>query len=214
MPVRAQVDRRRRARERARQDILLAAAEVFAQRGFESATLGDLARAAGYAAPSLYRYFESKEEILRELEANLVGELIATFDRPVDRTLPLASRLEALVEAQIALGRKSRALVAVVLAGPGAAPRGCVSRHQAGMELHTRHLAAWFRRNAARGELRCPPEIAARAVSGVLHAFFHPSAEENGEPAREARLVVDLALHGVARPGAARPASGHNGDHP
>ena len=208
--VRGPTERRRRAHERARQDILLAAAEVLAERGPESVTLADVAQAAGYAAPSLYRYFESKEEIHRELEALLVGELIATFQRPVDRAAPLPARLEALVTAQLELVLNRRALV-VVLLSSGELPRGCVSRQHAGVELVVRELSGWLRRNATRAELRAPPDIAARAIAGLLHAFFPFGAEAGDEPAAQARTVVDLALHGVTRARAGQ-APGRHGD--
>src|SRR6266568_6758669 len=97
MSVRASADRRERSRERSRRDILLASAEVFARRGFASATLAELAEAAGYAPASLYRYFTSKEEIFRSLLELVEGEFAATFEEPVDDGAPLAARLEALL---------------------------------------------------------------------------------------------------------------------
>ncbi len=88
MRIRNSASRRERAREHARRDILLAAAGVFARRGFAAATLAQLAEAAGFAAPSLYRYFASKEEILRSLLEMLASEIAATFDDPKTPSMP------------------------------------------------------------------------------------------------------------------------------
>ena len=114
--------RQEKAREQARRDILLAAAGVFARRGYAAATLAELAKAAGFAAPSLYRYFESKEEIFRSLVELMKADLLATFEAPVDAATPLAARLEALLTSQIELTRSRRdvmALLASTLEAPG-----------------------------------------------------------------------------------------------
>ena len=55
--------RSRRRGERTRALILDQAERLFAEKGFEAATLGEIAGAAGIRAPSLYEYFESKEQL-------------------------------------------------------------------------------------------------------------------------------------------------------
>src|ERR1700688_2304758 len=47
-------------------EILAAARKVFAKRGFDSATVDDIAAAAGVAKGTLYLYFHSKREIYFE----------------------------------------------------------------------------------------------------------------------------------------------------
>jgi AcrR family transcriptional regulator len=189
--------------QRVRREILLAAAGVFARHGYAAATLADLAEAAGYAPPSLYRYFESKEEIFSSLTDLLKGELAATFELPVDRSQPLQARLVALVGAQFALVRERREVFAVLLSTrpsecSGPAPLADV---RAGLAIYEAQMTAWLRRHAARRELRCPVELAARALSGLSHAFHHGQvhgAVESGGPDVLARRVVDLALHGIS----------------
>jgi len=202
MPVRASIARRARARERAREDILLASAGVFARRGYASATLADLAEAAGYAAPSLYRYFASKEEIFRSLVDLLVAEFSATFDAPVDRALPLPTRLEALLRCQYELARRRREIFGVLLADRGSdAPWPAAGRpiHDpgAGLEFYQQRLRAWLRRNAAPGELRFPATLSARAIAGTVFAFHPSRLARDLDPGERARTVADLALHGV-----------------
>lgn len=55
--------RPRRRGERTRTAILDHAERIFSERGFDAATLGDIAKAAGIRAPSLYEYFDSKESL-------------------------------------------------------------------------------------------------------------------------------------------------------
>jgi AcrR family transcriptional regulator len=205
MPIRSEA-RRERAREHTRRDILLAAADVFARRGYAAATLAELAEAAGFAAPSLYRYFESKEEIFRSLVELLVEEMRATFDEPVDPSLPLAARIEALFRAQARLADSRRAAHRLVHdAGPDAPlPPVVGMRHHAALAFFEGQMLEWLRRNATPAELRVSPELAARTLAGVAFAF-HASRDPGHVPALEgARTVVDLALNGIAAPGTGR----------
>jgi len=197
-PVRS---RQRQAHQRVRREILLAAAGVFARHGYAAATLADLAEAAGYAPPSLYRYFRSKEEIFSSLLQLLKQELFATFELPVDRARPLPARLEALLRAQIEMVRARRDIFAVLMATlPAGEPgREPLADLRAGRAFYEASLAAWLRRHAARRELRCSYQLAARALSGISQAFHscHARGADQIPAAEEARLVVDLALRGV-----------------
>jgi AcrR family transcriptional regulator len=197
--------RQEMAREQARRDILLAAAGVFARRGYAASTLTELAQAAGFAAPSLYRYFEGKEEIFRSLVELMKADLRATFDAPVEATRPLAARLERLVTSQLELAASRREFFAFLVSTPPEALGGHhpVAEFRAGATLYERHMVQWMERHVAPAELRCPPVQAARALAAVSHAFHHAhlfSPTEGLDPAAEARLVVDLVLHGIAAP--------------
>nr|BBH87776.1 TetR family transcriptional regulator [Thermosporothrix sp. COM3] len=78
--------RRERNAARTQEIILQAAAETFAENGFDGARMDVIARRAGYNIALLFRYFESKEGIyravierLRNQENDSLGELIAPF---------------------------------------------------------------------------------------------------------------------------------------
>jgi AcrR family transcriptional regulator len=202
MPIRSSDARRERAREHTRRDILLAAADVFARRGYAAATLAELAEAAGFAAPSLYRYFESKEEIFRSLVELLVEEVQATFDEPVDPALPLPARLETLLRAQARVAESRRAAIRLVHdAGPDAPlPEGLrVRGPRVGLAYFEAQMRGWLTRNATAAELRVPPALAARVLAGIALAF-HGCNDEPASPLESARTVVDLALNGIAAP--------------
>jgi AcrR family transcriptional regulator len=207
-PARA---RQEKAREQARRDILLAAAQVFARRGYAASTLAELAQAAGFAAPSLYRYFGSKEEIFRSLVELVKADLQATFDAPVEAG-PLPARLERLLTIQLEMATSRREIFALLLTTPPAELGGLrhVPDYRTGASLYERHLTEWMERHVAPGELRAPTAQAARALAAISHAFHHAhifAPREGFDPAVEARLVVDLALRGIAAtPAADAPA--------
>jgi hypothetical protein len=66
------------------------------------------------------------------------------------------------------------------------------------MALYEADMTTWLRRHVSRRELRCPVELAARALAGISHAFHncHVAGTDQTPIAEQARLVVDLALNG------------------
>ena len=82
--------------------ILDAAARVFAEQGYERATMADIARAAGFSKASAYHYFPAKEAVLHALLQRSLQELIdaVTAADPGAAAAP-AVRLAALIEAYV-----------------------------------------------------------------------------------------------------------------
>lgn len=52
-----------------RERILIAAEQVFSEKGFEQATIADISAASEYSRRTLYAYYESKEDILHHIIA-------------------------------------------------------------------------------------------------------------------------------------------------
>ncbi|HET7292284.1 MAG TPA: TetR/AcrR family transcriptional regulator [Vicinamibacteria bacterium] len=61
------VERREREREKVRRQILDAARELFARRGYESVTMRAVAEAIEYSPPTIYNHFEDKEDLVQAL---------------------------------------------------------------------------------------------------------------------------------------------------
>lgn len=64
-----------------------AALDVFAHKGFHSATIADIAQKAGIAKGLLYHYYSSKEELLTHIVINGMNNLIEKFDENHDGVL-------------------------------------------------------------------------------------------------------------------------------
>jgi TetR/AcrR family fatty acid metabolism transcriptional regulator len=60
-----------------RQQILAAAVRVFAERGYESSRVGDIASSAGVAYGLVYHYFDSKEAVLEAVFRESWGRLLS-----------------------------------------------------------------------------------------------------------------------------------------
>jgi len=78
-----------------------AAAELFAQRGYEATTVEQICAAAGVSKPMLYRHFESKQELARKLLERRRDELAAA---PLDEFVrrPDAGSLRAMTDSWFA----------------------------------------------------------------------------------------------------------------
>jgi AcrR family transcriptional regulator len=62
-----------------RSDVMEAALELIAERGFHGAPMAEIAEKAGVAAGTIYRYFASKEELIGELHRELEGRIMAVI---------------------------------------------------------------------------------------------------------------------------------------
>jgi len=80
--------RRRRDLVRTRAALLDAAAEVFARRGLDAATLEEIAEVAGFTRGAVYHHFASKDELFLAVIARQDEELLAGFGADVLGALP------------------------------------------------------------------------------------------------------------------------------
>lgn len=69
------LQRKERERVARRREILAAARKVFAAKGYERATLDEIAEEAEFAKGTLYNYFDSKETLFREIVREILEEM-------------------------------------------------------------------------------------------------------------------------------------------
>lgn len=74
-----------------RQQILDAAAALFAERGFARTSMNDVVRESGLSMGAVYRYFPSKADLVIAVGEGHGGEIDGTF--PVERARELLARL-------------------------------------------------------------------------------------------------------------------------
>lgn len=77
--------RQRPTRAQTRQRLLLAAGEVFAQRGYDRASLDDVAAAAGLTKGAVYSSFASKDDLFYALMRERIDERLALVTEAVER---------------------------------------------------------------------------------------------------------------------------------
>jgi len=76
MAANLEVAVRRLTAEQRRQQLVAVALELFAQRGYRSTTMDDIAEAAGVTKPLVYQHFSSKRALYLELVNSIAQELL------------------------------------------------------------------------------------------------------------------------------------------
>jgi AcrR family transcriptional regulator len=93
-------ERKERERERRRQQIIVATKKVFSEKGFNKATMDDIAGEAELSPGTLYLYFKNKEELYASLSLRILQYLQMRVEQVEnDPDLDPEQKLDALVAA-------------------------------------------------------------------------------------------------------------------
>ena len=98
--------------------ILEAALRCFADLGYDATRVRHIADAAGVSEGALYRHFESKEALARELFAGYMSAYVTVLQDIADRPLPVRERLMAMVYATMDIYRAQPDATYFILLGP------------------------------------------------------------------------------------------------
>jgi len=86
--------------------VLMHAAQIFAARGYEHASIAEIARAAGVAVGTVYRFFPDKPALLAALHAEIEGLIVtamrAGWDNAPSKPQRFAAMFDALMDAAAA----------------------------------------------------------------------------------------------------------------
>ena len=115
-PRRGAVEPRRRPGKERVAALMEAAAGVIAEKGYEAATMAEIAARAGALVGSLYHFFPSKEALAEALIRRYEGIVDEAFARIDDRaaSMPVEELAEALIGLMIGIQAESRAMVALL----------------------------------------------------------------------------------------------------
>ncbi|MCW3002247.1 MAG: transcriptional regulator, TetR family [Conexibacter sp.] len=88
--------------DRKQRSVIAVAAELFAERGYQRTSVGDLTEATGLAAGGLYHYIGSKEQLLISICDALMDPLLEQAQAIVSAEAPPEVQLRELVRAWVA----------------------------------------------------------------------------------------------------------------
>lgn len=197
---------RSRIQSRNRAAILDAALAVFAERGFEGATLDRIAAAAGLSKPNLLYYFPSKEA----LHLGLLRDLLDAWLRPLREIDPRGEPVEevlAYVRAKLALSRErpreSRLFAGEVLRGAPHLGPALEGELRALVEAKAAVLERWMDEGRLR---RAPPKHLIFSVWALTQHYADFEAQvravlgEGHDPFDEAGPVLDMIFRRLLAP--------------
>jgi AcrR family transcriptional regulator len=195
-------------------EIVQAAMQVFAEKGFAAARLEDIARRAGVSKGALYLYFETKEDLFRAVvdlaiapNLELVRALLAAHPGPFpDLLRALAERIGQLV-ATLPVG----GVIKMVIGEAGNFPELARVWHDRLVAHLLGGLTEAIARAQARGEVKAgDPRVYAIQVIGpillsvIWDAVFAPIGAEPFDVPAVARQHMETMIAGLT-PAGARP---------
>ncbi|MCP3940073.1 MAG: TetR/AcrR family transcriptional regulator [Desulfobacteraceae bacterium] len=86
-------ERKLREKEKRKDDIIAAAGKVFSAKGFNSATMEEIASAAELSPGTLYLYFKNKEELHTSLSINILKHLGSEITQVVDKDISVEQKI-------------------------------------------------------------------------------------------------------------------------
>ena len=104
---------RERRRVQTREEILQAAREVFAEGGAVDFSLAEIARRLGFTPAALYKYFDSKDDLVKALAERAMANLSEALSR-VPPALPPDERVVEMGMAYLAFARANPHDIALV----------------------------------------------------------------------------------------------------
>jgi len=154
-----------------RAEILAAAGRVFARKGFERSTTAEIAREAGVAEGTIFRYFPTKKDLLLNLVVSLVMETLPLLLERIEGKSPEDALKDALRD-RLDVIKKSAPLLKVFLA-EALFREDLRDKFIREMILRaTAQAEAFYRHQQEQGRLRpLNPQIAVRCLVGMLGIF-------------------------------------------
>jgi AcrR family transcriptional regulator len=144
--------------EETRERIFNAALALFHRRGFETATMREIAAAAGVATGAAYYYFVSKDAIIMEFYRRSSAEMQLKIEVALKNATGLEQRLRELILVKLAHFAANREILRALLRN-GADPKHPLSP----FSPQTREIRdtdiAWFRRILIDSDVRIPRDL-------------------------------------------------------
>jgi len=188
-----------------RAQIVAAAIDTIAELGYGQASLARIAETAGTSKGVIIYHFGGKDELMRELVAEVVARGVAYMEPQIDAEPTGAGKLRAYVESNLAfMGENRNHMVAIFeIALNARAADGSrlydVSVQDAGVAA-LEQLLAYFQ---GTGEFRAgfDPHVMAMAIRAAINAVPAQLARDPAlDVAHHAREIADL-FHIATRPG-------------
>ncbi|QCG96967.1 TetR/AcrR family transcriptional regulator [Azospirillum sp. TSA2s] len=196
----------RRRKEARPQEIVAAAMDVFAERGFAAARLEEVASRAGVSKGTLYLYFPSKDELFKAViraailpNLQQAEALVAAAGGPC---FPVLERLLRTVARLIATTRMA-VIPRLVIAEAGNFPELAAFYHREVIRRGFGVLAALLRRGIDSGEFRpveVDPTVRLIVAPLLMSAVWRTSFDGvDGEPPLDVTALMEIHIDNLRR---------------
>jgi AcrR family transcriptional regulator len=185
--------------EETRARILNAALTLFRERGFDSATMREIAEEAGVATGAAYYYYPSKDAMVTDFYRRSCAQMPPKIEAALKHATGLERRLRELIRVKLQHFAPNRGVLRALLRN-GADPKHPLSPFSPETQEVRDIDIAWFRRILVDCGVRIPRDLGPH-LPDVLWFFqmgviFFWVIDESREQTRSNRLL-DLAAKGV-----------------
>jgi AcrR family transcriptional regulator len=191
-----------RAGKRRYEEVLRAAGEVFAEKGYDGCSTQDIADRLGILKGSLYYYTDSKESLLFELVEETMRQGLLVVEKIAEQKKPAVDRLRELVRAHIDYLTDNLVNIKLLLherRSLAPAHRQVVRELEEAYQARMRTLVS---EGQADGSIRkdLDPGIATLAILGALNWLYRWYQDGNGHlgPSAIADQFATILVEGTA----------------
>jgi AcrR family transcriptional regulator len=180
--------------------ILDVARSEFAQHGFEATTVRDIADAAGLSPGNLYRYFESKDAMVRTILSEFSDRLLAAYTEVLAAGAGAVESIEAICWLLDQAGRHFSREIDMLKGNGKVLSLDVASHYRDGALARYAMLVSLIERGAGTGELRpvADPALTASCVREIMWAPMRSLALVGAARVRE--FIRHAILAGAAVP--------------
>lgn len=180
-----------------REQILSAAADLFARHGFHGVGIDDIGSAVGISGPGLYRHFRSKDAMLGEMLTSISEVLLAGGQARTERATTPETTLADLVRFHVDFALDNPALITVQERNLGNLTDPDRRRVRA---LQRRYVEVWVEAimAAVPGTDDPTARAAAHAVFGLINSTPHSRHLDRDQMAELLRGMALSALTNVS----------------
>ena len=172
---------------------------VFNERGYEGASMEDLARASGFTKSTFYHHVSGKEELLRMAVGRALDALSAALDDTVERGGRPVEQLEDAVRrtTEVLLAELPYVTLLLRVRGNTEIEREALARRR----VFDARLATLVAAAVDAGEIRddIDPKLVSRLLFGMVNSiteWYRPGSRGNSKKS-VVDAVVNLALDGL-----------------
>lgn len=177
-----------------RSQLLAAAEQLMADRGYLAVRLEDIGAAAGVSGPAIYRHFAGKEALLVELLVGISTRLLTGGAAVVAGARDANAALDGLIEFHLEFALGEPDLIRIQDRDLGNLPAGAQRQVR---RAQRRYVEIWVSvlRNLKPGLAESDARVMAHAAFGLLNSTPHSTKTADQERSREVlRAMTSAAL--------------------
>lgn len=198
------MNRKERERLARREELLRAATYVFADKGFDAATMDEIAERADFSKGFIYGYFKSKEDLFISLVENEIDKLLEIVRSCVERPRDHMEAVEKLIRDTLVYLGENSAFLRIFSPERASMSRErhpeLIERIMPKLQKLIGLIAKCLKEGMREGVIRkVDPTLAAHMLFGMVHASLASWViqGQRGSLKKEAAAITSIFLDGI-----------------